>query len=216
MGVGAGLYMCDVVKKVHVRYLISWWVLVNLKYSVLVFRFRYSHITAMQEYPSMWKHQDGVGKLWQEVSVKVYWPTTPSMKEFLMESPSYLAWSVCLSICRSSEPFNNGSTDQDADGWGLGWAQGIMYCYGRFQYSHITTTQEYTSVWKHQDRIDILRWKVSVEVYRLTTPSVKEFFIFSSHLVRSTPSHSSHCRCVTIGKNLKMHHSGCEAYLLLA
>jgi len=24
MGVGAGLYMCDVVKKVHVRYLISW------------------------------------------------------------------------------------------------------------------------------------------------------------------------------------------------
>ena len=30
MGVGAGLYMCDVVKKVHVRYLISWWVLVLL------------------------------------------------------------------------------------------------------------------------------------------------------------------------------------------
>jgi len=29
MGVGAGLYMCDVVKKVHVRYLISWWVLVR-------------------------------------------------------------------------------------------------------------------------------------------------------------------------------------------
>jgi len=29
MGVGSGLYMCDVVKKVHVRYLISWWVLVN-------------------------------------------------------------------------------------------------------------------------------------------------------------------------------------------
>jgi len=28
MGVGAGLYMCDVLKKVHVRYLISWWVLV--------------------------------------------------------------------------------------------------------------------------------------------------------------------------------------------
>jgi len=28
MGVVAGLYMCDVVKKVHVRYLISWWVLV--------------------------------------------------------------------------------------------------------------------------------------------------------------------------------------------
>jgi len=32
MGVGAGLYMCDVVKKVHVRYLISWWVLVLLKH----------------------------------------------------------------------------------------------------------------------------------------------------------------------------------------
>ena len=29
MDVGADLYMCDVVKKVHVRYLISWWVLVN-------------------------------------------------------------------------------------------------------------------------------------------------------------------------------------------
>ena len=29
MGVVAGLYMCDVVKKVHVRYLISWWVLVQ-------------------------------------------------------------------------------------------------------------------------------------------------------------------------------------------
>ena len=29
MGVGAGLYMCDVVvKKGHVRYLISWWILV--------------------------------------------------------------------------------------------------------------------------------------------------------------------------------------------
>jgi len=29
MGVGAGLYMYDVVaKKVHVRYLSSWWVLV--------------------------------------------------------------------------------------------------------------------------------------------------------------------------------------------
>jgi len=33
MGVGAGLYMCDVVKKVHVRYRISWWVLVILFYS---------------------------------------------------------------------------------------------------------------------------------------------------------------------------------------
>ena len=31
MGVGAGLYMCDVVKKVHVRYLISWWVLVYIR-----------------------------------------------------------------------------------------------------------------------------------------------------------------------------------------
>jgi len=30
MGVVAGLYMCDVVKKVHVRYLISWWVLVTI------------------------------------------------------------------------------------------------------------------------------------------------------------------------------------------
>jgi len=31
MGVGAGLYMYDVVvKKVHVRYLIFWWVLVSL------------------------------------------------------------------------------------------------------------------------------------------------------------------------------------------
>ena len=31
MGVGAGLYMYDVVvKKVHVRYLISWWVFVVL------------------------------------------------------------------------------------------------------------------------------------------------------------------------------------------
>jgi len=30
MGVGAGFYMCDVVvKRVHVRYLISWWVLVT-------------------------------------------------------------------------------------------------------------------------------------------------------------------------------------------
>jgi len=29
MGVGAVLYMCDVVKKVHVRYLISWWVFVK-------------------------------------------------------------------------------------------------------------------------------------------------------------------------------------------
>jgi len=28
MGVDAGLHMCDLVKKVHVRYLISWWVLV--------------------------------------------------------------------------------------------------------------------------------------------------------------------------------------------
>jgi len=31
MGVGAGLYMCDVVKKVYVRYLISWWVLVDVR-----------------------------------------------------------------------------------------------------------------------------------------------------------------------------------------
>jgi len=30
MGVGAGLYMYDVVVKTHVRYLISWWVLVYL------------------------------------------------------------------------------------------------------------------------------------------------------------------------------------------
>jgi len=34
MGVGAGLYMCDVVKKVHVRYLISWWVLVLLLFQL--------------------------------------------------------------------------------------------------------------------------------------------------------------------------------------
>jgi len=34
MGVGSGLYMCDVVvKKVHVRYLISWWVLVLITFS---------------------------------------------------------------------------------------------------------------------------------------------------------------------------------------
>jgi len=32
MGVGAGLYMYDVVvKKVHVRYLISWWVVVGIR-----------------------------------------------------------------------------------------------------------------------------------------------------------------------------------------
>jgi len=36
MGVGAGLYMCDVVKKVHVRYLISWWVLVIFSYSCIL------------------------------------------------------------------------------------------------------------------------------------------------------------------------------------
>jgi len=36
MGVGAGLYMCDVVKKVHVRYLISWWVLVEHTYDFFV------------------------------------------------------------------------------------------------------------------------------------------------------------------------------------
>jgi len=36
MGVGAGLYMCDVVKKVHVRYLISWWVLVVVVVVVVV------------------------------------------------------------------------------------------------------------------------------------------------------------------------------------
>ena len=35
MGVGAGLYMCDVVKKVHVRYLISWWVLVFIEPELL-------------------------------------------------------------------------------------------------------------------------------------------------------------------------------------
>jgi len=28
MGVGAGLYVHDVVVKVHIRYLISWWVFV--------------------------------------------------------------------------------------------------------------------------------------------------------------------------------------------
>ena len=33
MGVGAGLYMCDVLRKVHVRYLISWWVLVFVCHS---------------------------------------------------------------------------------------------------------------------------------------------------------------------------------------
>ena len=32
-----------------------------------------------------------------------------------------------LSVCHSSEPFNNGST---------GWAQGTMYCHFQFQYSH--------------------------------------------------------------------------------
>jgi len=43
MRVGAGLYMCNVVKKVHVRYLISWWVLVWLStYGV--------HIVATREY----------------------------------------------------------------------------------------------------------------------------------------------------------------------
>jgi len=35
----------------------------------------------MQEYPSVWKHYDGVDKLPQEVSLKVYWPTTPNVKE---------------------------------------------------------------------------------------------------------------------------------------
>jgi len=30
MGVGAGIYMYDAVEKVHVRYLISWWVVVTL------------------------------------------------------------------------------------------------------------------------------------------------------------------------------------------
>ena len=36
MGVVAGLYMCDVVKKVHVRYLISWWVLVVTSFTAPV------------------------------------------------------------------------------------------------------------------------------------------------------------------------------------
>jgi len=38
MGVGTGLYMCDAVKKVHVRYLISWWVLVIPYYELCRFR----------------------------------------------------------------------------------------------------------------------------------------------------------------------------------
>jgi len=42
MGVGAGLYMCDVVKKVHVRYLISWWVLVSLSFLCLCLSVRLS------------------------------------------------------------------------------------------------------------------------------------------------------------------------------
>jgi len=38
----------------------------------------------------------------------------PSVKEFLTENPSHMAWSVYLSICHSTEPFNNGLTDRDA------------------------------------------------------------------------------------------------------
>jgi len=37
MGVGAGLYMCDAVKKVHVLYLISWWVIVKTFVTIFTF-----------------------------------------------------------------------------------------------------------------------------------------------------------------------------------
>jgi len=58
----------------------------------------------MQEYPSVWKHSDGVNKLWQKVSVKVYRPTTPSMKElFLTVVNSFTLSMVGLSVNLSQQ-----------------------------------------------------------------------------------------------------------------
>jgi len=87
----------------------------------------------------------------ETVSVKVYRPTMPSVKELFFTlgvvNPSHSAWSVCLSICHSSEPFSNGSTDRHVV-WveDSGGPKEIMYCYFGFQYSHIAAMQEHPSV----------------------------------------------------------------------
>jgi len=56
MGVGAGLYMCDVVKKVHVRYLISWWVL------VVIVTHSHMHRDA-RGLRSAWSRQENISKI---------------------------------------------------------------------------------------------------------------------------------------------------------
>jgi len=121
-----------------------------------------------------------------KVSIKVYRPTAASVKEFLMESPSHLAWLVYLSISHSSESFNNSSTDRHAI-WVEHSGRPMQSCIVIFGFS-IHTSQQCRNILvcvnKRQEGVNTLQWKVSVEVYRPTTPSVKELF-FTLRVVNS-------------------------------
>jgi len=82
--------------------------------------------------------------------------------------------------------FSNGSTDWHAV-WveDSGWGQEIMCCCFQFQYSHITTTQEYPSVWKHRRS----RY-TSVESFRRSISTCHAECVwrsYSSHSMWSTP-----------------------------
>ena len=46
--------------------------------------------------------------------------------------------------------------------------------------------QEYPSVWKYSDGVNIFRWKVFVEGYQPTTLSVKEFFFTLGDVISFT------------------------------
>jgi len=69
-----------------------------------------------------------------------------------------------LSVCHSSEPFNNGST---------GWAQGTMYCHFQFQYSH---TFHPSLAYRRHLSVFIEKKLLNCGDVRRTSPQFRSFF----------------------------------------
>jgi len=175
----------------------------SLRFSILstlflFFRFRYSHTTTMKEYPNMWKHEDGVDKVlqfqlkytdrpcrvWRHYSSHSVWSI-----------PSHSAWLVGLSICHSTEHFNNGSTDQYAI-WVEDSSGPMESCIVIFGFSICTSPQCRSILVCDNTKMESIKFPSKyIDQPRRVWRS------YSSHSVWSTPSHSAWSVCLSICHN---------------
>ena len=114
-------------------------------------------------------------------------------------APSHLAWSVCLSICYSSEPLNNGSTDRRAI-----WVQDSggpkESCIVIFGFNIHTSMQCRSILVCENTKTESVYLDRKFPLKYIDQPR-RVWRSYSSHWVWSTPSHSAWSICLSICHN---------------